>query len=132
VQDPSDVKHLLIGSDVDAVHVSFDGGKRWSRGKGLPEEAFYAVCISPGTQRVYAGGYKTGVWKSDDGGASWQLLWQNNDIEAVFTLFQQPGDAKHLMMGTSGQGVFESFDEGKTWKYAGLKGCHVKQIEFYP
>jgi photosystem II stability/assembly factor-like uncharacterized protein len=132
VQDPSDVNHLLIGSDVDAVHVSFNGGKSWIRGKGLPEEAFYAVCVSPDKQRVYAGGYKTGLWKSDDGGASWEPLWKDNDIEAIFTLYIQPGDPKHLMMGTSGQGVFESFDEGKTWTYAGLKGCHVKQIEFYP
>ena len=132
IQDPSDVNHLLIGSDVDAVHVSFDGGKSWTRGKGLPKEAFYAICVSPEKHTVYAGGYRTGLWKSDDGGVSWQLLWQNDDIEAIFALFQQPGDPKHLMMGTSGQGVFESFDEGKTWTYAGLKGCHVKQIEFYP
>jgi photosystem II stability/assembly factor-like uncharacterized protein len=132
IQDPSNANHLLVSSGVEGVCVSFDGGKTWTRGKGLPEEGFYAVCVSPGQPRVYAGGYKTGLWKSDDGGVSWERLWQDNDIEAIFTLFLQPDNPKHLMMGTSGQGVFESFDEGKTWSYAGLKGCHVKQIEIYP
>ncbi len=132
VQDPSNADHLLVGSDVDAVYASFDGGKSWTKGKGLPKEAFYAVCVAHEHQRVYAGGYRTGLWKSDDGGMSWQLLWQDNDIEAIFTIFIQPDHPKHILLGTSGQGVFESFDEGQTWTYAGLKGCHVKQIEFYP
>jgi photosystem II stability/assembly factor-like uncharacterized protein len=81
---------------------------------------------------VYAGGFKTGLWKSVDGGLSWNLLWQNSDIEAIFTIFVDPDDPLHLLVGTSGQGIYESLDCGKNWRYAGLNGCHVKQIDLYP
>jgi len=36
------------------------------------------------------------------------------------------------MIGTSGQGIYESLDAGKTWRHAGLQGCQVRQIELYP
>jgi photosystem II stability/assembly factor-like uncharacterized protein len=132
VQHPADPKHLLVGTSDDGVRVSVDGGKSWKEGKGLPNTAFYAVCVSSDKQTIYAGGYQTGLWKSDDGGLSWALLWQNSEIEAIYVIFVHPDDPRHLMVGTSGQGIYESRDGGKAWSNIGLKGCHVKQIELYP
>jgi photosystem II stability/assembly factor-like uncharacterized protein len=132
VQHPADPKHLLVGTSDDGVRVSVDGGKSWKEGKGLPNTAFYAVCVSSDKQTIYAGGYQTGLWKSSDGGFSWSLLWQDSEIEAIYTIFVHPDDPRHLMVGTSGQGIYESRDGGKTWSKFGLNGCHVKQIELYP
>lgn len=132
VQLPSDSKRLLVGTEDDGVRVTMDGGQTWMKGKGLPTTAFYGLCASSDNHAVYAGGFKTGLWKSNDGGLSWNLLWQNSDIEAIFTIFVHPDNPLHLMVGTSGQGIYESLDGGKTWAYAGLRGCHVKQIELYP
>jgi hypothetical protein len=36
------------------------------------------------------------------------------------------------MVGSVGKGLFESRDGGVHWKYAGLHGAQVKQIELYP
>jgi photosystem II stability/assembly factor-like uncharacterized protein len=132
IQLPSDSKRLLVGTEDNGVRVTTDGGKTWREGKGLPMNACYGLCASSDGQTVYTGGFKTGLWKSTDGGLSWSLLWQNSDIEAIFTIFVHPDDPLHLLVGTSGQGIYESLDGGKTWLYAGLRGCHVKQIDLYP
>jgi len=132
VQDPSDSKHLLIGTEDDGVKVSLDGGMTWHRGKGLPSSAYYGMAASAKSHIMYTGGYKNGLWQSVNGGLSWTLLWDNPDIEAIYSIFVDSYDARHLMVGTSGQGVFESFDAGTTWRYSGLRGCHVKQIVAYP
>jgi photosystem II stability/assembly factor-like uncharacterized protein len=132
VQHPVDPAHLLVGTEDSGVRVSFDRGKTWKIGAGLPGTAFYALCVSSSNETIYAGGYLSGVWKSKNGGLSWDLLWQSDQLEAVYTIFVHPEDSRHIMIGTSGQGIFESFDEGKSWRQAGLRGCHVKQIELYP
>ena len=132
VQLPGDSKRLLVGTEDGAVRVSTDGGNTWQAGKGLPVTAFYGLCSSSDGHTLYAGGFQTGLFKSVDGGLTWNLLWQNSDIEAIFTVFVTPDDPRHLMVGTSGQGIYESLDGGATWKYAGLNGCHIKQIDLYP
>jgi hypothetical protein len=35
-------------------------------------------------------------------------------------------------VGSVAKGLFESHDGGAHWKYAGLNGAQVKQIEIYP
>lgn len=131
-QHPDFPNHFLVGTEDNGIRVSVDGGRSWKVGRGLPNTAFYAITVSSNKRTIYAGGYRTGVWRSDDGGFSWKLLWQNSDIEAIFTIFVHPNNPTHLMVGTSGQGVYESLDGGATWYNAGLQGCHVKQIDLYP
>ena len=130
-QHPSDSKRLLVGTEDDGARISIDGGKSWKSCSGLPATAIYSIQISPDRKAVFAGGYRTGLWKSLDAGESWAPVWQSPDLEAIFSIFVDPENAHHLMVGTSGQGIYESFDEGKTWRAAGLEGCHVKQIEIY-
>jgi len=132
LQHPLNPQHLLVGTEDHGVRVSTDGGMSWSSGGGLPNTAFYGLAVSSDGKTLYAGGYLTGLWKSTDGGATWSLLWQHELLEAIYTVFVDPADPHHLMVGTSGQGIFESYDEGRSWKHAGLRGCHVKQIELYP
>jgi hypothetical protein len=80
----------------------------------------------------YAAGWQTGVWKSDERGQRWQKLWDAPGIEAIFDIQVDTLAPDHLLVGTDGQGVFESFDRGRTWKFAGLAGGKVKQITLYP
>lgn len=132
LQHPMNPRHLLVGTEDHGMRVSVDGGVSWRSGSGLPNTAFYGLAATPDGGTFYAGGYLTGLWKSTDGGASWSLLWQHELLEAIYTVFVDPVDPRHLMVGTSGQGIFESLDEGRRWKQVGLRGCHVKQIELYP
>lgn len=132
LQYPTNAAVILVGTEDHGVRVSFDGGKTWKAGAGLPAAAFYSMSATSDGKAIYAGGYKTGVWRSEDLGATWQQIWTAPEIEAIYSLFVNPTDTNHLMVGTNGKGLFESHDKGKTWKPAGLEGTHVKQIVFYP
>jgi len=131
-QDPVFPEHLLVGGEDNGIRLSLDGGKTWRPAEGVPKESFYAIAVSPDGHTAYAGGFKTGLWTSTDAGVSWKLLWQNSDIEAIATIYVEKSNSPHLMIGTSGQGIYESPDAGKTWRSAGLQGCQVRQIELYP
>ena len=132
LQPASNPKRLLVGTEDDGVRLSEDGGKTWKPGKGLPSTAIYSICLSSNRRTFFAGGYRTGLWRSYNGGTSWSPVWQSPDLEAIFAIFVDPDNSRHLMVGTSGQGIYESLDAGKTWHFAGLRGCHVKQIALYP
>jgi photosystem II stability/assembly factor-like uncharacterized protein len=131
-QDPASPEHLLAGGEDNDVRLTRDGGKTWQAVQGVPKGSFYALAISPDGHTAYAGGFKTGLWASTDAGVSWKLMLQNPDIEAISTIYIEKSTPSHLMIGTSGQGIYESFDAGKTWRSAGLQGCQVRQIELYP
>jgi len=131
-QDPVSPEHLLAGGEDGGIRLTLDAGNTWRVAQGVSKESFYAIAISPDGHSAYAGGFKTGLWVSTDSGVSWRLLWQNPDIEAISTIYIEKNDSRHLMIGTSGQGIYESLDAGMTWRHAGLKGCQVRQIELYP
>jgi photosystem II stability/assembly factor-like uncharacterized protein len=131
-QDPAFPQHLLAGGEDNGIRLSLDGGSTWQAARGIPKASFYATAFSPDGHTAYAGGFKTGLWTSTDDGVSWKLLWQNPDVEAISTIYVHKNDSRHLMIGTSGQGIYESRDAGTTWRSAGLLGCQVRQIELYP
>ncbi|MDZ7313005.1 MAG: hypothetical protein ONB45_17195 [candidate division KSB1 bacterium] len=131
-QHPTSFNVILVGTEDHGVRVSLDNGKSWKAGTGIPAAAIYAIHASSDGKAIYAGGYKTGLWKSEDMGQSWQQIWAAPEAEAIYSLFVNPTDPNHLMVGTNGKGIYESFDKGKTWRPAGLDGAHVKQIVHFP
>ena len=124
--------NLIVGGEDDGIRVTKDGGATWQEAGGIPKQSFYAITVAPNGQTVYAGGFKTGLWISSDAGASWKMLWQAPVVEAISTIYVHQNDERHLMVGTTGQGIFESLDGGTTWRSAGLEGCQVRQIAIYP
>ena len=81
---------------------------------------------------MYAAGWKTGLLKSTDRGESWRQVWQAPGIDAIYSLFVYPDNPAHLLVGTVGNGMYESLDRGATWQPGGLAGTQIKQIEIYP
>jgi photosystem II stability/assembly factor-like uncharacterized protein len=132
VQHPTNSNIFLIGTEDHGVRVTWDNGKSWKAGMGMPATAIYVIHASADGKEIYAGGFRTGVWCSEDMGQSWRQIWTAPEIEAIYSMLVDPLDANHLMVGTNGKGIYESYDKGKTWKQAGLEGAHVKQIVFYP
>lgn len=132
LQHPTDAKIILAGTEDHGVRVSWDGGKKWQAGTGIPATAIYTIQASSEGRVIYAAGYKTGVWRTVDQGQTWQQLWPAPELEAIYALFVDPTDGDHLMAGTNGKGIYESTDRGQSWKTAGLEGAHVKQISRFP
>ncbi len=86
----------------------------------------------PGT--YYFGAVAGGVWKTIDGGATWQPLFDKEDISSIGAIAVAPSDHNVIYVGTGeaairgnityGTGVYKSIDAGKTWKNVGLRDTH--------
>ncbi len=81
----------------------------------------------------YAGTAPQGLFRSSDGGDTWESVvglnehpeysqwmgWSENgtpDGPKLHSVLVDPRDARHLYVGMSSGGVFESVDRGATWK----------------
>jgi len=108
----------------------------WSRvgqGAGLPRRYCHWIAIDPrDPQRVYAtfGGYHAGnVWKTTDGGATWQNIAPSLPAAPVRCLAFHPDLSNYLYLGTE-VGLFASDDGGVTWSPTneGPANCSVEQL----
>jgi hypothetical protein len=75
--------------------------------------AVVADCADP--RRLYAGTTRGGVFRSEDGGATWQPINRGLLYKDVWSLTQHPVSGR-LYAGTSPAGVFRSDDGGDTWQ----------------
>jgi photosystem II stability/assembly factor-like uncharacterized protein len=123
---------MLVGTEDGGIRRTTDGGKTWTAARGMDSSSVYTITSSPDGRTLYAGGWETGVWRSVDRGATWSPIWTDPSIECVFCVFVHPENPRHLLVGTDGQGIIETLDDGATWARAGLSGGKIKQIAFYP
>lgn len=78
--------------------------------------------------RLWCGTLPGGLFKSDDGGASWQMcrsLWDDARREEWFgggypepgihSICIRPDNSRHITIGISCGGVWKSTDDGETW-----------------
>lgn len=79
-------------------------------------------------ERLWAGTIPGGVFRSDDRGSAWTLiesLWNlperlewfggGKDNPGVHSVCVDPNDSRHLLVGVSCGGVWESRDDGQSW-----------------
>jgi photosystem II stability/assembly factor-like uncharacterized protein len=90
------------------------------------------MTASPDGHVLYAGGWKSGVWQSVDGGMHWKEAWRDEAIESIFCFLVDPERPDRIYAGTDGNGVYESLDGGGHWSFAGLRGGKIKHLFFYP
>jgi hypothetical protein len=149
VLDHRDRRTLLAASSTGhlgpTVYRSTDLGATWTEASRPPmfpsgdrlarsvTRVFYLAPGHPDDAGVwYAGCTPQGLFRSDDGGDSWEPvtgwndhpLWETwaewpdegtPDGSMVHSVIVDPRDALHLYMGLSGGGVFESTDGGADW-----------------
>jgi len=89
-----------------------------------------AVTGKPGV--YYAGAASGGVWKSTDGGVTWQPTFDSQSSQAIGALAVAPSNPSIVWAGTGeawavrdmdmmGDGIYKSTDAGETWTNAGLR-----------
>ncbi len=95
-------------------------------------------------QTVYAGSASGGVWKSTNGGQSWDPLWDSEESLAIGALAIAPTNPNVLYAATgewtpgwgpgfAGAGLFASTDAGITWtQHTGLASLRVAQCLVSP
>jgi photosystem II stability/assembly factor-like uncharacterized protein len=91
-----------------------------------------AVAGIPGdTTTYYAGAASGGIWKTTDGGKTFEPIFDGQDVQAIGALAIAPSDPNTIWAGTGeawvirpsdvmGDGIYKSTDAGKTWKNVGL------------
>jgi photosystem II stability/assembly factor-like uncharacterized protein len=139
------------------VHRSSDMGASWeevtapkypegeTKSDGTPATVSYIWLIKPGSKdqpnRLYVGTEPGGLFQSDDGGSTFELvrgLWDHpsrpenwfgggRDFPGLCSLIIDPRDSQHMWAGISVGGVFETHDGGKTWegRNQGLLACYL-------
>jgi photosystem II stability/assembly factor-like uncharacterized protein len=98
------------------VAFSDDLGKSWAaRSTGLPEEPVYSLALAPGRRGRLFAGTLSGVYGSEDDGASWrQLTGAEADIQKVTSLVVDPSRPDTVIAGTWRR-AYRSDDGGHTW-----------------
>jgi hypothetical protein len=150
VLDPRDRRTLLAAAKTGhlgpTVFRSTDLGRTWKEAARPPafakggenaravDHTFWltpGAAAEPGTW--YAGTSPQGLFRSEDGGVTWEPLSSVNDDPQYRTwmgtvqdgtpdgpklhsVIVDPGDPAHLYFAMSGGGVHESLDRGRTWR----------------
>jgi photosystem II stability/assembly factor-like uncharacterized protein len=150
--DPFDSKHLLIGGvgyaevsraakSLGGMYTSFDSGVTWTRETFISTQNYWCHSIvfhptKKGT--IYATfteqGSRSGIWRSTDGGKTWQHLTNKLPDPALFgrtSLAISPSKPDVIYAFAANEssassdlmlGVFRSANGGNTWKI--ISGNH--------
>ncbi|MEO6169033.1 MAG: hypothetical protein ABIO46_14970 [Chitinophagales bacterium] len=146
---PSDPNIIYVGmgeaemrgnvSFGDGIYKSMDAGKTWKH-TGLEKsgviqniivhpqhpEMLYASCLG----KVFGANKERGVYRSKDGGASWEQILAKDDSTGCYdvkfdpsnpliiyaTLWQAHRTPYSLSSGGKGSGLYKSYDGGDHWK----------------
>ena len=91
----------------------------------------------------YFGGVGGGVWKTANGGITWEPIFDSQPIASIGALSVAPSNPNVIYVGTGesdfrsdltyGNGVYKSTDAGHTWKNIGLTASqHISRIAIDP
>lgn len=111
-------KEPVFAGSANGVYYSPNGGRAW-RFVGLDGYVILSLAIHPDFQRspvILAGTESHGLWCSTDGGRDWnQLDLHADEMLTVNALLITPNT---WLVATSEAGIFNSQDEGRSWRPA--------------
>ncbi len=104
-----------------------------------------AIAGEPGNPMVnYIGAASGGLWKTDDGGVSWDPITDSLNVSSIGSVALAPSDVNQVWIGTGetfvirpahamGDGIYKSLDAGKTWERKGLeKTGRIGRVVVHP
>jgi photosystem II stability/assembly factor-like uncharacterized protein len=125
---------LALTCAVSAQKVNWEQFKNWKprnigpAGMSGRITAIDAVVANPTT--VYVGAASGGVWKTENGGQSWNPIFDEQPIQNIGSIAIQQSNPNVVWVGTGegnprnslnlGAGIYKSLDAGKSWKKMGL------------
>ncbi|HYU35010.1 MAG TPA: hypothetical protein VEW48_22900 [Thermoanaerobaculia bacterium] len=136
---------LLAGPALAAVDPSLLAGMK-ARAIG-PAAMSGRIAVVEGWARdpnlVWIGSASGGVWKSVNGGLTWEPVFDDQPVASIGALAIDPNNSDVVWVGTGesnprnsvsvGEGVFKTLDGGKTWQRLGLeKTERVSRILLHP
>ena len=114
---------ICVGTIGAGVWYSPNSGEKWKRSKmRLPFHAepgeiqIRALAVSPHNPHQLLAGSEVGLYRSEDNGATWELVESPMDGRQIWSVAIHPGDPNIIFAGTKPPGVFRSRDGGKRWE----------------
>ncbi|MBI2953407.1 MAG: hypothetical protein HYY30_03775 [Chloroflexi bacterium] len=110
---------LFAGSVSGGVLRSVDGGKTWERsGAGLGGSNVTALAVESTNQQIVFAGTDSGLYRSDDAGASWrELTFPGQNVATLAISPSNPRVVLAIEFVRAGEGrVYRSEDGGTTWE----------------
>ena len=118
---------MWVGSDGSGIWKTLDSGSTWSRIEGFPDNlSVSAITLNPlDASIMYAGtgnGFDLnpnnrgrGIFKSVDGGVSWEQLSSTNNSDWYFVNRISFNTDGTILLAASNSGIFRSENGGDTW-----------------
>ncbi|MGB0974522.1 MAG: VPS10 domain-containing protein [Flavobacteriaceae bacterium] len=138
---PTDPNTIFVGAPSGGVWKSTDNGSTWTEfSGGLTRLGVSSIVIDPNTpSTIYIGtgdrdggdapGY--GVWRSTDGGMTWQAHNTGMGNRTVYEILMDPTDSNILIASTNGGRIYRSTNAGANWSYTSVNSSS-KDIAFHP
>jgi photosystem II stability/assembly factor-like uncharacterized protein len=98
-------------------------GSRWSVEIHLNGQEPESIAVDPGDPtRIYVGTWGNGLWRSQDGGGSWESAGEgipHDEITAVAVSYGKDSKNGTVYAGTEPSTISRSEDGGDTWSHLG-------------
>jgi uncharacterized protein (TIGR03437 family) len=115
--DPSDSQTLYLGTLINGIYKSTDGGTTWSAAGTGANRFVRMIAIDKANPNALYAATDAGLYKSTDGAATWNptgLMAGPNDSFFVSSVLIDPSAPATFYAGTE-SGVMKSLDAGVTW-----------------
>jgi photosystem II stability/assembly factor-like uncharacterized protein len=101
------------------------------------------AAVESDPQTIYVGGGISGVWKSIDGGLTFEPIFDDQPVASIGAIAVFQANPSIVWVGTGegnprnsasvGNGVYRSLDAGRTWQHLGLdKTERIRRIMLHP
>src|SRR5437762_2662062 len=122
----------------------FAGLKARAIGPAVTSGRVMTIAVDPTNAAViFVGAASGGVWKTTNGGASWQPVFDKQGSYSIGWITIDPQHPNVVWVGTGernsqrsvayGDGVYKSDDGGRSWKNVGLRNSeHIGRIVISP
>lgn len=119
VVGPQNPDHVFAATRA-GMYESMNGGNDWTLVPNTQEAPFVSLALLKDGNSTVMYGYRylksaPGVYRSNDGGKTWEKLWTETG-GVVVKLAIAPKNPQILYAVNENNAVFQSQDGGKTWK----------------
>jgi photosystem II stability/assembly factor-like uncharacterized protein len=122
----------------------FNGLEFRNIGPAMTSGRIADIAIHPENENIwYVAVGSGGVWKTSNSGTTWKPRFDNQKVYSIGCVTIDPNNPHTIWVGTGenvggrhagfGDGIYVSYDDGKSWKNMGLKNSeHLSKIIVHP